>query len=287
MKKISIITPCLNAAPYIAETVASVLDQTAVRSKRLELEYIIRDGGSTDGTLKIIEEFRSRRISVVSEADGGLYDALAKGLRAQSGDLCAYINAGDFYSPQAFDVVLDVMGAKPVNWLTGMNVVYNDHAQLVSCSLPFRYRRRLIRAAQYGRAGPSRPRFLQRALRLPFILQEATFWRSGLNDLLDLSFLRGLRYGGDYYLWAQFAKHHDLRIVEAHLAGFRKHAGQISEDLDRYFAEVSLFSEKATLSDRAVGILDRVVWAFAPPAIKKMWNTDGLYRYDFSAGTWT
>ena len=72
ISKISVITPCYNAEKYIYETIESVLNQNAVQSKRIELEYIICDGKSTDKTLDMIQSFKSESIRVISEKNTGM-----------------------------------------------------------------------------------------------------------------------------------------------------------------------------------------------------------------------
>ena len=91
--KVSIITAVLNARETIRETVESILEQ-AFES----IEYIIVDGGSTDGTLEVIEECRDARTQIMSEPDQGVYDALNKGIQRSSGDIIGILQAGDLYA---------------------------------------------------------------------------------------------------------------------------------------------------------------------------------------------
>ncbi|PYV15323.1 MAG: hypothetical protein DMG07_10045, partial [Acidobacteria bacterium] len=114
-----IVTPCLNAERLVGETMKSVLEQSALESGRVRLEYWIVDGGSTDRTVEIARSHRSDAVHVISEPDRGMYDALVKGLRGASAGVSAYLNAGDLYSRQAFDAVLDVFDSRRVKWLTG------------------------------------------------------------------------------------------------------------------------------------------------------------------------
>ncbi len=93
--KVSLVTAVLNRAGTIADTLQSILDQTYP-----DIECIIVDGESTDGTLDVIERFRPRfgeRLKVISEPDAGLYDAMNKGIRAASGDIVGFINSDDYY----------------------------------------------------------------------------------------------------------------------------------------------------------------------------------------------
>ncbi len=98
--KFSIVSAVLNCAPLIEKTLQSVLSQQGA-----EIEYIVIDGGSTDGTLEILEKYRPRLAALVSEPDGGIYEAMNKGLRLCSGDVAGLINAGDYYMPGALALV--------------------------------------------------------------------------------------------------------------------------------------------------------------------------------------
>ncbi|HNO04906.1 MAG TPA: glycosyltransferase family 2 protein [Flavobacteriales bacterium] len=88
--KVSIITICYNAAAHIGDTLRSIAGQD-----HDDIEHIVIDGGSTDGTLDVIHTYRSGIAQLVSERDRGVYDAMNKGLRMATGDVVAFVNAGD------------------------------------------------------------------------------------------------------------------------------------------------------------------------------------------------
>lgn len=90
--KFSIITVTYNAEKVLEDTIQSVISQTYHH-----IEYIIVDGASKDGTLSIINRYRSRIHTVVSEPDKGLYDAMNKGIALASGDYLCFLNAGDCF----------------------------------------------------------------------------------------------------------------------------------------------------------------------------------------------
>ncbi|MDA3924629.1 MAG: glycosyltransferase family 2 protein [Kiritimatiellae bacterium] len=93
--KISLITACFNSASVISHAMDTILSQTYN-----DVEYIVVDGGSTDGTVDVIKEYESKfdgKIRWVSEADQGLYDALNKGIRMATGDVVGILNADDFF----------------------------------------------------------------------------------------------------------------------------------------------------------------------------------------------
>jgi len=100
--KISIITVCYNSVATIRDTVQSVLSQT-----HTDVEYIIIDGDSTDGTMAVVDEYRDRITMVVSESDKGIYDAMNKGIKLATGDVIGMLNSDDFY--QNNDVIRDVV----------------------------------------------------------------------------------------------------------------------------------------------------------------------------------
>jgi len=89
--KISIITIVYNNVKDIEKTILSVLDQ-----KIKDLEYIIIDGGSSDGTVDIIKKYQGQLTAFVSEKDHGIVDAFNKGIKKASGDIIGLVNAGDF-----------------------------------------------------------------------------------------------------------------------------------------------------------------------------------------------
>jgi len=116
MSKISIITVVCNAVSSIERTVLSVLNQTYG-----DVEYIIIDGGSTDGTVDVIKRFEGRIAKWVSEKDGGIYDAMNKGIRMATGEWIGIMNAGDVFSS---DDVLERVFADAD--LAGNDVVYGN-----------------------------------------------------------------------------------------------------------------------------------------------------------------
>ena len=272
IKRISIVTVCRNAEQAIAETMQSVLHQTAVLSGRVELDYQVRDGASTDRTVETARSLQTPAVDIVSEPDAGLYDGLARALPRCRGDVVAYLNAGDYYHPRAFDVVLDVMETHPVDWLTGMTVLYNERSQVIGCSQPYRYRRRLIRRGLYGPL-------------LPFIQQEATFWRRSLHRWVDFDRLASLRHAGDAFLWFSFADAHELAIVQSYLGGFKYQRGQISEDKPAYFDEMRRFSETPSVWDRTLARIDKRRWYRASK--RRRFDAGHYAVFDLAAQRWS
>lgn len=112
---VTIITICYQAKEYIQETIESVISQTYPLK-----EYIVVDGGSTDGTLDIIMRYRNHMACVISERDKGIYDAMNKGIHKAHGEWICFMNAGDkFFSEKAIENMFKAEGLDKVDILYG------------------------------------------------------------------------------------------------------------------------------------------------------------------------
>jgi glycosyltransferase involved in cell wall biosynthesis len=250
----------LNSLELLKETVFSVINQKAYLDGNVELEYIICDGGSKDGTAQWVENLDHPAIQFFSEKDNGVYDALAKGLARVTGDVVGYLNCGDYYGPFTFNILNEVFSNSSIKWITGYNAWYHQKGYLVAANLPYCYRRNFILKGMYGTF-------------LPWIQQESTFWRAELNSEIDLNALSRFKLAGDYYIWHQFAGVTELDIVKAYLGGFRAHSGQLSEDKKNYKAELlTMIDRKPGVSDYLQASLDYICWWFLPDRIKTALN---------------
>lgn len=130
----SVITVTYNAAAVLEDTIQSVIAQTYHH-----VEYIIVDGASKDGTTGIIDRYRDRIARVVSEPDGGLYDAMNKGIALATGDYLCFLNAGDsFHEDDTLQQIVHSLA--PHDTLPG--VIYGE-TDLVDCEGHFVRKRRL------------------------------------------------------------------------------------------------------------------------------------------------
>lgn len=193
---VSIVTPVYNLADFIEETVLSVLNQDYPR-----IEYIVMDGGSTDGTLEILAKYRSR-IRVISEPDRGTADAINRGFRISSGEIFAFLNGDDTYLPGAVRTAVECLMAHPeaggvygeANWIT-------EDGRIIE-----RY--------------PTRPFDADLLARECFICQPACFLRREIfrkAGLLDPD----LECAFDYDLWIRVSRLAPLEKTDAVLANSR------------------------------------------------------------------
>jgi glycosyltransferase involved in cell wall biosynthesis len=251
--RVAVVTPVRDRGDLVAETVRSVLTQTAVLSGRVRLDYVIVDGASSDATVVNAEAAAvdvAGQMRVVSEPDDGMYDALAKGFAVTDGDVCCYLNAGDLWMPWALDLVLDVFEQRPdVHWLCGFYGGFNAAGQMTNASLPFRFRRRLLLAGLYD------------GLHLPMVQQETTFWRGSLMPLLDLQRLSSFKLAGDFYLWRQFATTHELFVVQALLGGWRGHGEHLGSNSEAYREEMRRIAGRVSWADRQSARLEHLGWS--------------------------
>lgn len=281
-----IVTPVRNAGALIEPTIASIRHQTALRSGRVALTYLVQDGASTDDTIERATRALAQlpdniTAEVRSTPDAGMYDALANAFAHlnstthEHGDdeptWFAYLNAGDLYAPTAFDVLADIAEQTDSQWVCGLHAYFNAHGTLVHTRLPPRFRADLIRAGAYGRG-------------LPTIQQESTFWSADLQRSIDLEAMRSYRLAGDAYLWHTFAQRTEPTIIQALLGGFTYHGGHLGTSHDAYRAELDRIHGPLTTKTRARIPAEIALWE-APARIKARSNPN-LYLHDTTTGNW-
>ncbi len=202
LPKISVVTVNYNGARFLEETILSVLNQNYPN-----LEYIIIDGGSTDGSVDIIKKYENKLAYWISEKDQGQYHAVQKGFEKSTGEIMAWINSDDLYVPYCFFEVAKIFTQfHDVKWLMGIPREYTESGAMVSrITLPWaRWSKRRYYTYDFQ-----------------FIQQESTFWKRELwekaGSCLDVSY----KYAGDMELWARFFRYEKLHTTLVTLAGFR------------------------------------------------------------------
>ncbi len=151
--RISIVTTSFNRRTFLQAALDSVLTQGYEN-----LEYVVVDGGSTDGSAEIVRQYADRLAWWVSEADGGQYEGINKGFRHTSGEVMGWLNSDDLHLPWTLSVVGELFATFPqIEWLTtSFPLAWNERGEPTACQ----YR------AAYSRAGftlPSRPHGVRRA----------------------------------------------------------------------------------------------------------------------------
>jgi glycosyltransferase involved in cell wall biosynthesis len=219
--RISIITPSLNQAAFLPRTLESVLGQRG----DFDLEYLVLDGGSTDGSVEVLKRYEGRLQARV-EKDRGQADAINKGLRAVTGDLVGWVNSDDLLYPGALARVAAAFAARPdAAWLHGGCEIIDEHDRPI---------RRWVTAYKDFRCR----HYSRRALLVEnFVSQMTVFWRRSAMErvgVLDDS----LRYSFDYEYWLRLSGLGDPLYVPERLAAFRWYTSSKSgANFERQFGE--------------------------------------------------
>lgn len=214
LPKISIVTPSYNKVNYIAATLQSIIDQ-----RYPDLEVLIQDGKSTDGTVDIIKRFARKYPKIfkwVSERDNGQVDAINTGLKKASGEVLAYLNADDVFYKGALLKVGKIFAENPhCLWVTGYGDIINDKGKTIS-SWVTKYKNFILRLNSY-----------QALLAINFITQPSTFLSKKAYRKYG-PFTGTRKYVMEYDLWLRLGKVEMPYVLQGTLSSFRLTADNIS-----------------------------------------------------------
>lgn len=203
--KITVITPSFNQGRYIERTIKSILEQGYPN-----LEYIIIDGGSTDGTAEIVKRYE-KHLDWICERDNGQSNAINKGIRLATGDIICYLNTDDKFEQGTLKTVGDIFAQNSaVMWLSGRCRIIDEHDQEVRRAIS-EYKNFLLKHYSY--------RLL---LITNLISQPSTFWSRQLVAELGL-FDENEHLAMDYEYWLRIGKLYAPKIVDSCLSSFRIH----------------------------------------------------------------
>jgi len=197
---VTIVTPSYNQAPYLEATIRSVLDQDYPR-----IEYIVMDGGSTDGSVEIIKKYADRLAFWTSEPDEGQTDAINKGFARAKGEIIAWLNSDDVYRPGAIAEAVAFMQTHPDVGMVYGNADYIDGEGNIIGWFPA--------------AETDYKRLRRGYVHIP---QQAAFFRASVWRMvgpLDPSFY----FAMDYDLWVRIASVSAIRYQPRTWAAFRLH----------------------------------------------------------------
>jgi len=236
---VSIVTPSFNQMQFLEQTIRSVLNQSYDN-----IEYVVIDGGSTDGSVDVLGRYSHKLTYWVSEPDQGPADACNKGFQHTNGEILGYLNSDDVLLPHAVETVVRVFMAKP-----SVDVVYGDVYIIDENN---RVLQKMFSASFFN----------------PYlyvlggfdIAQQATFWHRSLFESVG-EFNPRNKTCWDAELWVDMAlQGAKFRHVNQFLAGFRHHPASISmsgrlaseywKDRERLFQKV--FGRSPTAWDRYV-----------------------------------
>jgi glycosyltransferase involved in cell wall biosynthesis len=198
--KVSIVTPSFQQAAFLEQTICSVLEQDY-----LNLEYMVIDGGSTDGSAEIIRRCADRLAYWVSERDSGQAEAINKGLRRATGEIVAWVNSDDYYLPGAIQRAVEVLQGQPE-----LGFVYGDVLAVDGEGRP-------VNRMRYGDWG------LDGLMCFRMIGQPSVFMRRSVLEQIGL--LRDeMGYLLDHDLWLRIAARFPVKYVPELWSAARYHA---------------------------------------------------------------
>jgi glycosyltransferase involved in cell wall biosynthesis len=217
---LTIVTPSLNAVATVRETIESVRSQGLGEA----VEHLVVDGGSSDGTVDVLRAFEG--LTWISEPDRGLSDAFNKGVALARGRFVGWLNADDFYLPDALAAVRDALERHPdAVWLTAPCLIVDGEGREIRRWVT-RYKRFFLR--RYGR----RSLLVQNYIAAPatFVRREEIVAAGGLREQF--------KYSMDYDLWLRLADRADPVILDRPLTAFRMAGASLSmTGFERQFAE--------------------------------------------------
>lgn len=204
--RITIITPSYNQAAFIERTIQSVLSQDYPN-----LEYIVMDGGSSDGTVEVLKRYKKDLI-YFSHKDSGQSHAINKGLKIATGEIIGYLNSDDYLEKGAFAKIADFFQThKEAAWVTGKCRIVDQNDKEVRHVITF-YKNFCLKYLC------KREVFCI----IQFISQPATFLRKNVVDTVGY-FDESLHYDMDLDYWLRIWKNYDLFYMDRYLANYRVH----------------------------------------------------------------
>ncbi|KKS98627.1 MAG: family 2 glycosyl transferase [Candidatus Gottesmanbacteria bacterium GW2011_GWA2_43_14] len=226
--KISLVTPSFNQGQFIEQTIKSVLGQ-----KYPNLEYIVMDGGSKDGTTHLLKKY-TRQIDWTSGKDKGQSDALNRGFRKSTGEIIGFINSDDYLLPGSLKKVSDFFHRYPrALWVTGKCRIVDLNNREVRKAITA-YKNMLLKHF----------RLIQTLEIINFISQPATFWRRDIFKsvgLLDTD----LHYSMDYDYWLRIWQKYPLYFLDDYLACYRVHpSSKTVKSPENQFEEEYMLAKK-------------------------------------------
>ncbi len=204
--RISIVVPSYNQAHFLDATLASLFSQDDP-----DLEVLLLDGGSNDGSLAVIERWSPRLAFWVSEKDRGQSHAINKGFARASGDWLGWLNSDDLLLPGALATLRERIAAQPqTRWWTGSG-------HFIDAGNRFLY--------AYGSPAELREPAQLSDWRAHWIAQPSTFFRRELYDAAGGSVREDLHYAMDLDLWLRLVKLAPVGTIARELSAYRYHDG--------------------------------------------------------------
>jgi glycosyltransferase involved in cell wall biosynthesis len=250
--KISVVMPSFNQANFVEETIKSIVGQ-----KYDNLEFIVIDGGSTDGSPEIIKKYLPQISYFVSEPDAGHANALNKGFKKSTGEIMAWLNSDDMYTPWTFRTVADIFEQHPdIDWLVGAATIWNDRGTMLS--IPPGYK--------------SVHDYLEG--KFEWIQQESVFWRRRLWESTGGYINENYKLSVDGELWSRFFRRGVLWNANCILSGYRLHGSNRAQQF------------QAQARSEMLAAIQAMRGSFTQQEMNALRPEYHFLQYDHGASTW-
>lgn len=227
--KISIVTPVYNQVKYLEQTILSIINQGYPN-----LEYIIIDGGSTDGTVDLIRKYESHLSYWISESDNGMYHAIQKGFEKSTGEIMCWLNSDDVFFDKCLFAIADIFTHHPeVKWFSGKSASIDENG--IICSVDDTID---IQFCKYDF-------YIGRGFWVP---QSSTIWHRSIWEQIGGTIDTTFRLAGDFDLWLRFINIAPQYVANTIIGTYRIREGQLSQMMDKYMDEVQHAIDKNPLS---------------------------------------
>lgn len=212
--KISIVTPSYNQGRFLERTIQSVLSQNYIN-----IEYILIDGGSTDGSVDIIKKYSQSLAYWQSGPDQGQTDAIIKGMSMATGDILGYLNSDDVLLPGALEAMGETLDSDQEQWAIGWSRIIDDNDNEL-CSRPVY------------------PFSLSELWHNEYLIpQECTYFTRRLYEKVG-GFDASFHYAMDMHAWLKMCSLARPLLIPQYIGCYRVHESQKTSRMDRYFHEV-------------------------------------------------
>jgi len=277
--RISVVTPSYNQAEFLEATLRSVISQGYP-----DLEYVVVDGGSTDGSADLIRRYEADIDWWTSEPDDGHAHALNKGFAHTTGEIMCWINSSDLYYPWTLATVAEIFSQLPqVEWIMGVASQFDAGGRPRAVGSSYGMNVYDVLAGDYK-----------------WIQQESVFWRRRLWERAGGRLDQDLRCAGDFDLWLRFFRLTPLYSVGTVLGGFRVHDDRLGETSDNCYEREAdeLYGRFVASTDRGTLARARAVRLLRPRRLTVVaeslakagvlpWYRHPRVQYDFEQAAWT
>jgi glycosyltransferase involved in cell wall biosynthesis len=232
LPRLTIVVPSFNASAFIAATLKSIIEQSYP-----DLEILVSDGGSTDGTQEILRRF-GHRIRWISEKDAGQSDAINKGLRVASGEIVAWLNSNDLFLPGSLLKVGSYFVNHPeVGFVFGKAKLLSESGEILGDYEEAGKQKEI--SQEMTRLNAVSNGHFDRLLNYHpgWVPQMTAFWRTALSR--ELGYLEtDLHYAMDYEYWLRLGTKGRIHFIDEYLGAFRLHGNAKSSDAKELWREI-------------------------------------------------